>query len=315
MTVREDVERTLYEHSVRSQFSYSHRTLFRLFSNVEKASVNSVNEKYKYYKNCQKITYINANEKGSGQKLLSQINDNSKENIITSYEIIPLTHHTLFFILAFSCLILSYLLTEFNFKKLKLLLTSSIILVLFVSCSNSKTEILKGSVRWNQGKFSDSVENYYKALEKAKKENNQKEKDIALYNLGTAYMMMGEFDSALDKYMEISKDAEDSLLFSVYYNAGVIEYDKDNFESARVFFKKALEIDSSRIDAKINFELSRNFESAKTPQKDGQSFEASLDSTNDNEMADKIFEHIKENEKKQWKSNEETPQGNLTEDY
>lgn len=280
-----------------------------------KKAVDSVNEKYSIYKSNAKVNYINSNEKGSAQKLLSQLKNNSKENFITTYEIKPLSRHKFFLALAFICLILSYLVTEFNYKLFKKIFVCGAVIFLFNSCSRSSTKILSGTVKWQQGQYSASVEKYYEALENAKRRGNQKEIDTCLYNLGTAYMMMGEMDSAMKMYMNISADAEDKILFSTYYNAGIIAHGQEDFESAKEFFKKALKIDSSRIDAKINFELSVNIEESEAPQKEGQSFEGSLDNKAQNDMENAVFEHIKENDKKQWKSNEETSAKNLADDY
>lgn len=298
-------------------FAGDGKTLIKtaLRENKIKSAVNAVYEKYNFYNSNPQIMYVNSSEKSSAQKLLSQLKTKSKENIITTYEVKELTHHRLFFILAFLCLTFSYIITEFNLKILKRIFTGTAAAIIFSSCSQAQIQVLNGSIKWQQGKFSDSVENYYNALEKAKKKNNQQEIDTALYNLGTAYMMMGELNSAMNKYMEISTDADDKILFAAYYNAGVIAHSTDDFDSARMFFKKALQIDSSRIDAKANLELSMNIESSDALQKEGVSFEGSQENEKNDDMENAIFEHIKENEKKQWKSNSEVPEQNLAEDY
>ncbi len=280
-----------------------------------KAVVEAVNEKYNIYKSNAKVSYINSNEKSSAQKLLLQIKNKEKENFFTTYEIKPLSRHKFFLALAFICLILSYLITEFNYKLFKKFFIFGAAVFILSSCSQTSTKILSGTVKWQQGQYSESVEKYFEALENANRKGNQKEIDACLYNLGTAYMMMGEMESAMKMYMQISTEAEDKILFSTYYNAGIIAHEQEDYDSARDFFKKALKIDSSRVDAKINFELSVNFEQADAPQKEGQSFEGSQNDKTQDEMEKAVFEHIKENDKKQWKSNEETPQRNLADDY
>ena len=112
-------------------------------------------------------------------------------------------------------------------------------------------------------------------------------------------------------------DAITAILIAVYllYNAGVIAWRNSDFDQARDYFKKALEIDSSKIDAKINFELSMQQSQAKGKQNQSNQIQASPEESSPQNLEKAVFEHIKENDQKQWKNSESKQPSDLAEDY
>jgi tetratricopeptide (TPR) repeat protein len=154
-----------------------------------------------------------------------------------------------------------------------------------------------------------------KASENAAANENHINQSFALYDLGTAYIMLGEDSAALEQFKNISDEAPANVRYSAFYNAGVLAWRNSDFEEARDFFKKALEIDSSKIDAKINLELSMQQAQAKGRQNQSNQIQASQEESSPQNLEKAVFEHIKENDQKQWKNSETKDSSNLAEDF
>ena len=286
--------------------------------------VTEVSSKFKIFSNRAPVSYINSAEKGSAFQLLSQVNNaSSQESIITSYEVKPVPRYKLFLTLAVISLILSYVFMEFNFVKylnlnLSTAFTASLVLCIFLTgCSSETAEILKGTVSYHKKNYRSAVADFSKAAEKSTEKDNSQFLSFAIYDLGTAYSMLGENESALEKFLSISDDAPDSVRYAAFYNAGVIAHRNSDFDEAQKYFRKALEINSTSLEAKINFELSMSQITAKGKQNESQAIQASQPQTEQTpkDMEKAIFEHIKENDQKQWKSSESPSDVNLAEDF
>ena len=266
------------------------------------------------------LSYIDSLEKGSAIQLLSQLRYGPTEKLITSYEVKPVPRYKLFLSLAIIFLILSYISTEFNFarffhqKKIRGSVAALVFVTLFFSgCSSDTTEIFKGTVSYHQKKYRHSVSCFMEASEKAGPDSDSMA--YALYDLGTAYIMLGENSAALEQFKAISADAPDAVRYSAFYNAGVLAWRNSDFDEAKEYFKKALEIDSSRIEAKINLELSMQQGDAKGQQNQSNQIQASQEEDSSQELEKAVFEHIKENDQKQWKNSESTDTQNLSQDF
>ena len=127
--------------------------------------------------------------------------------------------------------------------------------------------------------------------------------------------MLNEEQAAMENFSSISTDASDEILFSTYYNAGVICYKNADYENALNYFRKALEIDNTRMEAKINMELTLKQSLQDVSQKAKSSIPASEEKSSMPEKEKAVFEHIKENDKKQWKNSESTQNQDLSNDY
>ena len=292
---------------------------------LEKA-VNEVTSKFKLFSNRATVTYISSTDKGSAFQLLSQVSHgSSSESIITSYEMKPIPRYKLFLALAVIALVLSYFSVEFNFAKYfgsrnltgTAVAFTLICSIFFTGCSSETADILKGTLSYHKKNYRSAVADFSKAAENSIDKNNQIFLDFALYDLGAAYSMMGENESALEKFKSVSDDAPSSVRYAALYNAGVIAHRNSDFEEAQEYFRRALEIDSTRIEAKINLELSMAQVSAKGHQNESQAIQASKpqDEQNPKDLEKAVFQHIKENDQKQWKNSESQSDVNLAEDF
>ena len=287
------------------------------------AAISEAANKFRFSNNHENLQYINSLEKGSALQLLSQLRLGATETMITSYEVKPVPRYKLFLSLAAIFLILSYIITEFNFTRFFGTKASRASAAAFISllallgsgCSSQTADILKGTVSFHQKKYRHAVSCFMEASENAAADSNRINQSYALYDLGTAYIMLGEDTAAMDHFNSISDDAPDAVRYSAFYNAGVIAWRNSDFDQARDYFKKALEIDSSKIDAKINFELSMQQSQAKGKQNQSNQIQASPEESSPQNLEKAVFEHIKENDQKQWKNSESKQPSDLAEDF
>ena len=286
-------------------------------------AIAEASNKFRFFNSHENLLYIDSLEKGSAVQLLSQLRFGSTENLITSYEVKPVPRYKLFLSLAALFLVLSYIATEFNFARFFGAKASraqaaafiSLITIFFSGCSSQTADILKGTVSYHQKKYRHSVSRFMAASENAAADANRINQSYALYDLGTAYIMIGEDTAALEQFNSIGEDAPDAVRYAAYYNAGVLSWRNSDFEEARDYFRKALEIDSSKIDAKINFELSMQQSDAKGKQNQSNQIQASPEESSPQNLEKAVFEHIKENDQKQWKNSESKQPSDLAEDF
>ena len=287
----------------------------KIISTIEEAKKN-----LGFYKNQTEVSYVNYLEKGSAVKLLSQLKQT--ENLFVSYEAKPVPRFKLFILLAVLFFSFSYIFTEFDFSKIRTVAkfpaAASCIFMVFVltGCSDSTADILKGTFAFAQKQYSQAVSYFNLANEAAQQKQNKQAAQYALYDLGTAYSLLGEDDAAMEKYSELAQDAPDSIRYGAYYNAGIIAHKNEDYEHAIEYFKKALEADSTRIDAKINLELSIQSVEVNVKHNQSNAVPSSEDNSVVNEDLEKaVFERIKENDQKQWKNSEASQSDSLAEDY
>ena len=288
---------------------------------LEKA-IAEASSRFRFFNNHDNLLYINSQEKGSAVQLLSQLRIGATENLITSYEVKPVPRYKLFLSLAAIFLILSYIATEFNFvrffgsKNLKPAAAAFILITLiFTGCSSETANILKGTISYQQKKYRHSVSCFMESSESAAADSDRLTQSYALYDLGTAYIMLGEDEAALEHFKSIAEDAPDAVRYSAFYNAGILAWRNSDFDEARDYFRKALEIDSSKMDAKINFELSMQQSQAKGKQNQSNQIQASQEEAAPQNLEQAVFQHIKENDQKQWKNSESKDSSNLAEDF
>ncbi|MCR5188901.1 MAG: VWA domain-containing protein [Treponema sp.] len=283
-------------------------------------AIQTASEKFNLFKNRAEITYINSNDRGSAISLLSQLKLANQESLITSYEAKPVPRYKLFLFLAILSFIMSYIITEMDFarffKNHKLPLAGlCLFTIFFSSCSNKSLKVLDGSRAYQSKNYRRSVSRFMDVLEEAKEEENQDIVNYSLYDLGTAYLMLGEDEAAMQRLEEISKDAPDSVRYAAFYNAGIIAHKNQKYEEAQNYFKQAIEIDNTKVDAKINMELSMQMTESKVKEKESQAKTANMDEEKLPDIENAIFQHIKENDQKQWKNSESNQPQDLAEDY
>ena len=92
-------------------------------------------------------------------------------------------------------------------------------------------------------------------------------------------------------------------------------YKIGDFNAASENVKQAIKIGNTKTDAKINMEMSMQMIEAQTRQNESKVNPASQNQNTKNDTEEKIFKHIKENDKKQWKNAEINQNQNLADDY
>lgn len=292
--------------------------------------IAKVNEKSKILRNKTKISYINSAKKGSATELLNALKIADDENLIVMYEAKPVPRFKFFLFLAITTFCLSFILTEFDFdaffkeknekneekiaKKSSFSLISIIFSLIFASCSSDTAKIFKGTNYYQQKKFHKAIACFVEVAENPA-EKNQKSQPYAIYDLGATYSMLGEDENALEKFLQIKTDAPENVKYAAFYNAGIIYYKNGDFENASEYFKKAIQTDNSKLDAKINMEISMKMIQVKTRQNQSNALPASQKQEKNDDLKDKIFKHVMENDKKQWKNSETNQTQNLATDY
>ena len=284
-------------------------------------TIEDVKKNLSYYKNQTPITFINSTEKGSGMKLLNQLGENNSQ--IITYEAKPVPRYKFFLLLAVLFFVFSYIFTEFDFSKIfsdsKKIANLSLVFFVFATtflsgCSSQTISILKGTYAFRQKQYKHAVSCYLSAVQNSD-EKNPDAYYYSLFDLGTAYSMLEENEAAMEKFSKISDDAPEAVLYAVYYNSGVIAHKNGEYDKALDYFRQALEVDSTRIEAKINMELSIQLAEENVQHNETKSIPASEQKSPVPEMEKSVFDRVKENDKKQWKNSESNETQNLADDY
>lgn len=267
------------------------------------------------------IKYFSSTESGSLKKILDIVKPKTTStNIGIAYEMQPVPRYTLFIIIAFIFVIIGVLFAELNIrKKSKVLNGLGIFLLIsfFSSCSSdfsSGQKILYSTLKWYQKDYQEATTGFMKVIEEAELNKDKELLQYGLYGLASSYIMQEEETLALEKLENIVADAPDNLKFATYYNIGIIAHKHGEYEKAKEAFKQALQIDSTNIDAKINFELSI-IENTPKATSEEQHINSVAESEYQSSKEDAIFSIIRENEQNRWKNSESQNQQKDVLDY
>jgi len=215
----------------------------------------------------------------------------------------PKERRTLFIILA----LIAYGASKFAPLNLRLsrrlpLLSLIAFLSIFSSCSKGKLLLIEANYLHSRGRYDEAVIPYQKALE------HRDSSPYAEYGLGITSHSLDDGKAALQRYENSQKKLEGlssaehrELRYRNYYNSGIIFFEEGDFNSAAAAFKEALRTDSKRVEAKRNLELSL-ISIAKLAD-DNRS-----EKRQENETREILFDFLKENEQKLWKSREWSPE-------
>jgi Ca-activated chloride channel family protein len=171
----------------------------------------------------------------------------------------------------------------------------------YQSCSpvSGKLLVVEGNFYHSQGRYDEAIRAYGKALE------YPEALPYAEYGLGSVYTSLeelpaalGRFDAALAAWRDQGTRGREELGYRIHYNRGVALFWKGDFEGAAGAFRGALEIDSGRIEAKRNLELSL----LSLSQENDREPETLGEGTNDRLMV--LFHYLNLKEQQQWKSRE-----------
>ncbi len=276
-----------------------------------------------------KAEYVDSTEAGSALELLNPLTVKSgkqgdgDDEGVTTYEIKPVQRYSLFLGLGILFFVLSYVITELDpdncAAKIHGRNTAAFIVVcsLFTSCTgrvNGSKNILEGTWNLYQRKYNDAVANYLQTVYDSEDQEDKILKQYAVYDLAVTYLHQNENDEAMNRFSQLDKDADKAVRYSTYYNCGIIAHRKGDYDTAADYFRKALKVDGSKVDAKINLELSlmKAVKEAKSKENIlNQVSESNTPST----MEQAVFERIREYDKKQWKNSERKDISNTSQDY
>lgn len=289
-----------------------------------------------------KVMYIPAQSLGSAYRVLAAVtggglgeqqgntNQETGQWTGTAYQLEKKPRWRIFANLAMVFLLAGFFFGELNgtfFKKLFRLTTGggrSLVLVLVAvgslllqGCSQQwqgTASVLEGAFFWHQGKYQKAISGFMEAMDIASTMSQEELLQYSTYGLATTYIMQGETEAALNRLKEISPEAPSSLTFSALYNTGVISYNQGKYQEAATLFRKALEIDSSNLDAKINLELSLGQNTRQSTASSQELIPVQEKSTEDI-AGSTLFSLIRQQEQDRWKNQQNQDQLPSGDDY
>jgi Ca-activated chloride channel family protein len=170
------------------------------------------------------------------------------------------------------------------------------------SCSNAsgKLLIIEANFLSSQGRFTEAVTQYTKALE------YEDAAPYAEYGLGSVYFSIGEEEAALNSFAQAGNlldktppNLNRELRYRICYNMGVALFSRGNFSGAADSFRDALKTDGRKTEAKRNLELSL----LSTVRQNTASGEQ-----RENEGLSALFDYIRQKELDQWTNREWQPE-------
>jgi Ca-activated chloride channel family protein len=178
--------------------------------------------------------------------------------------------------------------------------------VLFISCSDvpGKLKVVEGSFFNHQGMYAEAIAAYRASL------GFTEAAPYGEYGLAVMYLALdegeaalGRLDAAEEALADLTGEEHRALRYGIHYNRGVIRFQNEDYAGAAGDFRKALETDSSHIEAKRNLELSllsMNRPDAPVPPADAANSEQGGDALDDIFL----FEYLRNKEQDRWKSRE-----------
>ena len=185
-------------------------------------------------------------------------------------------------------------------------------LLILSSCGplQGKLLVMEGNYHSSNHNYNEAISSYFMALE------YEDVTPYAEYGLGLSYSRLDENEAALERYAAAEKNLESlvraegehqELRYRISFNTGVIHFEQGNFQNAAESFRRSLEIDGSRIDAKRNLELSlletaRQNQSEAAARQDSGSVETSSLAAQHTaqEGAEALLDYLREKSAEQW---------------
>ncbi|QQO08950.1 tetratricopeptide repeat protein [Breznakiella homolactica] len=176
--------------------------------------------------------------------------------------------------------------------------------LLFAGCSGiqGKLLVMEGNFYSSRSRYTEAISAYMESL------SHPESAAYGEYGLGTVYLNMDENEAALGRFASareaLSAAGDGShreLQYRIQYNTGIIRFQTGDYAGAADEFRKALEIDSGKVEAKRNLELSLLSASR---EKAAASSSSQVDVRRDEGRNNAIFDYIRQKEQDQWKSRE-----------
>jgi Ca-activated chloride channel family protein len=174
--------------------------------------------------------------------------------------------------------------------------------------------ILSGSLAWSRHDWAMAASSFLDAERAAIDGKNSLVRQYAVYGLASTYLAQDEYEAALSRLSELDENSSPAIGSGIWYQAGIVAFRKGEYADASAMFRKSLEYDSSRTDAKINLELSRRSLSETEAKRNasGSSFSGSISGDDD---ADTVFTLVRKKEQDRWKNQEEQTSRENVADY
>ena len=210
---------------------------------------------------------------------------------------------------------LSYICSELNIKQFKNILLLSVVFITFSGCSLDTLKTFSGANSYHQNKYQKSISLFLDVLENSEQDENITNQVYSTYNLATSYLMLGEDEIALQYFLRIPQNVPKDIKYASLYNIGLIYFQKGDFSTASDYFKNAIKVDNSKLEAKLNMELSLQMIETSVWQNENNIIPATQNDSDEDSLDKKLFKHIKENEKRQWKNTEIEYEPDFSKDY
>jgi Ca-activated chloride channel family protein len=189
---------------------------------------------------------------------------------------------------------------QLTIKKYFLACVLICLFFLLLGCGEVKGKLLvmEANMQESQSQHTNAIASYSEAL------RYPEAASYAEYGLGVLYLFLGEDASAFERFENaaammdselINRDSE--LDYRIHYNRGILYFHDSRFEEAVSEFRKALEIDESRIEAKRNLELSWLSMEQQSAASRSSSVEIKSNESNDNTL----FDYLRQKEVDSWK--------------
>lgn len=252
------------------------------------------------------VSFVRASEKSSAYRLLETLKaaGNGTEERL-SYEVQSVERYNFFIRLGIVLLVCSYIFGELSLsvrrKSLFALLGISACLSL-TGCSapfSDRMRILGGSLEWNRKEYPDATADFLAVIDSAKGREDSLTEGYAVFDLATTYLVQGENEAARIRFQELSGDIPEDVRFALLYNLGILAHRNGDYASAAAFFRQALMIDGSSVDAKVNLELSLVGGEGLSG---GGGMQKVHESAHEGYLESAIYSIIREQEEGQWKN-------------
>ena len=195
------------------------------------------------------------------------------------------------------------------------------LLVFLTSCGQvqGKMFIMEGNYHYSRDNYNEAISSYLKA------KNYDETEPYAGYGLALSYCALDENNAALEQYNEALgildnfNETHKELKYRINFNTGIIYFEQGNYNGAADSFRKALEADGSRADAKRNLELSllaaRRNKNDSANQRTSGSGISGESGISPEDAGGALFDFLRRKEHEQWR-NEWTAESNpLWPDY
>jgi Ca-activated chloride channel family protein len=254
--------------------------------------------------------YIEAAAPGSAAAILKAITRNAEHGVI--FESRPVARYRVFLVLALLFFMAGIALSEFRVKRFVSSAAALPVLALFVclpmlqSCSGSisdMAQVLGSAYNWRRGDYQEAVAGFLAITDIAQQNGDHKLLQYGLYGLASTYMMQGEYGAALERLNEIAPDSPDDIRYAVLYNSGIIAYHNGGYSDAKQFFRQALEVNRTSVNAKVNLEIASGQTEVQAVPAEQEVIPAAVQD-NQNAAQNALFSIIREDEQNRWKNSQ-----------